>query len=80
MLTNTPSHPVFLDAVKRLSDVQTYGASVTLLQQLTPPENTVVLINPSSHADLTFSCTSSVNNCTDQALMYNFNFLFEGVQ
>lgn len=38
MLTNTPSHPVFLDAVKRLSDVQTYGASVTLLQQLTPPE------------------------------------------
>lgn len=57
----------FLDAVKRLSDVQTYGASVTLLQQLTPPKNTVALINPSSHADLTFSCTSSVNNCTDQA-------------
>lgn len=67
MLTNTPSHPVFLDAVKRLSDVQTYGASVTLLQQLTPPENTAALINPSSHADLTCSCTSSVNNCTDQA-------------
>lgn len=36
MLTNTPSHRGFLEAVKRLSDVQTYGATVTLFQQLTP--------------------------------------------
>lgn len=61
MLTNTPSHPRFLDAVERGSDVQAYGATVTPSLQRSSSKNNPTLINLSSHG------ASSITHCTDDA-------------